>query len=210
VKQLLLVLLAGFLCAGCAAPHKFPFREVSPGVYEGFAPKSKKDYEVLREHGIRTILSLRALRWHIPHDRWKAHRNGFDFVNRPIPATPFEPSEESVKVALIALHDPALHPVYIHCLLGRDRTTMVVALYRIYFEDWTPEAAWKEMLHCGFKQHWTLRGFETYFWSHTQKPDWVYQVRADEQTKTNRVEAMATQGPLDKTAENSRPVDLKR
>ena len=116
--------------------------------------------------------------WHIPPERRKAEKNGIGFVNTPIPATPFEPSEESVKAALLALSDPSLQPIYVHCLLGRDRTTMVVALYRVYFENWTPEAAWKEMLNCGFKRHWTLRGFETYFWSHIEKPEWVKELLA--------------------------------
>ena len=172
--------LAALLFAGCAsAPPKFPFRQVSSGVFEGFAPESKSDFKILRTYGIRTILSLRALPWHIPPERRKAEKNGIGFVNTPIPATPFEPSEESVKAALLALSDPSLQPIYVHCLLGRDRTTMVVALYRVYFENWTPEAAWREMLSCGFKQHWTLRGFATYFWSHTEKPDWVKELLAE-------------------------------
>jgi hypothetical protein len=36
------------------------------------------------------------------------------------------------------------------------------------------------MLRSGFRVRLTLRGFETYFWSHTQKPDWVRVARAKE------------------------------
>jgi hypothetical protein len=50
---------------------------------------------------------------------------------------------------------------------------MIVGLYRVYYQNWTPEAAWDEMLRDGFKVDWTLRGLKTYFWTHTQKPDWA-------------------------------------
>ena len=50
---------------------------------------------------------------------------------------------------------------------------MIVGLYRVYYQDWTPEAAWDEMLRTGFKVRWSLRGLRTYFWSHSQKPEWV-------------------------------------
>ena len=50
---------------------------------------------------------------------------------------------------------------------------MIVGLYRVYYQNWTPEAAWDEMLRVGFKIDWTLRGLKTYFWTHTQKPDWA-------------------------------------
>ena len=49
--------------------------------------------------------------------------------------------------------------------------------------DWTPEAAWAEMLRSGFHVRPTLRGFETYFWRHTRKPDWV--VRRPEQKRVH-------------------------
>src|SRR5215467_9235802 len=118
-------LLAGWLIAGCATPpQKFPFREVSVGIYEGSVPKKERDFEMLRDHGIRTIQSLRTLPWHISAESRKAEENGIGFVNTPVPASPFEPSEESIKAALLALHDPALRPIYIHCFLGRDRTTL--------------------------------------------------------------------------------------
>ena len=71
------------------------------------------------------------------------------------------------------LSDPALRPIFVHCLLGKDRTALITGLYRVYYQDWTPEAAWAEMLRSGFHVRPTLRGFETYFWGHTKKPDWV-------------------------------------
>src|SRR5438046_377672 len=90
-------LLAVISCAGCVNPKKFPMKHVSTGLLEGYVPKTKEDFEFLRTNGVRTIISLRFLPWHIPPEKKKAVKYGFNFVNTPITATPLEPSEESVK-----------------------------------------------------------------------------------------------------------------
>jgi protein-tyrosine phosphatase len=61
------------------------------------------------------------------------------------------------------LSDASLRPIFVHCLLGKDRTAFILGLYRVYYEDWPPEAAWAEMLRSGFHVRSTLRGFQTYF-----------------------------------------------
>ena len=167
-------LLAVMLGAGCASSSRpFPVVEVSPGIYEGFKPRTAKDFETLREHGIRTIISLQEMPWDIYPERRHARKHGLAYLDVPILASPLEPSGQRVKEALLALNDRSLRPVFVHCLLGEDRNTFIVGLYRVYYEDWTPEAAWEEMIRTGFHVRPTLRGFATYFWSHTKKPDWV-------------------------------------
>ena len=98
-------------------------------------------------------------------------------------ASPLEPSEKRVKQALLLLDDPSLRPVFVHCQLGEDRSTFIIGLYRVYFQDWTPQAAWDEMLRSGFHVRSTLRGFQTYFWRHTQKPEWAKSPRPPPETK---------------------------
>ena len=162
------------LATGCGSLSKpFSMREVSPGIFEGPKPRTQADFDALRAHGVRTILSLEQLPWHIYPERRHAHKLGFGYVNAPIMASPLQPREKRVKEALLALSDSSLRPVFIHCFLGEDRNTFIVGLYRIYYQDWTPEAAWEEMLQSGFHVRMTLRGFETYFWRHARKPDWV-------------------------------------
>ena len=159
--------------AGCASLKRFPLVEVSPGIFEGHKPFTKAHYEALRAHGIRTILSLNQLPWDIIPERCAARRYGFEFRNVPIMASPLAPREMRVKAALLILDDPSLRPIFVHCLLGRDRNTFLIGLYRIYYQGWTPNDAWHEVLRSGFRVRWTLRGFTTYFWRHTQIPDWV-------------------------------------
>jgi protein-tyrosine phosphatase len=167
------------LSAGCASlSEPFSVREVSPGIFAGPRPRTQADFDALRSYGVRTILSFEQLPWHNSPERRHAREKGFAYVNVPIMASPLQPCEKRVKAALLALSDSSLRPVFIHCFLGEDRSTFIVGLYRIYFQDWTPEAAWKEMLQSGFHVRLTLRGFETYFWSHTWKPDWVVKPRS--------------------------------
>lgn len=171
-----LAVLAGLLCSGCATGPLA--RRVSPGIFAGRYPRNQADYDTLRARGVRTIVSLGVLPWNVAKERRRAQRNGFIFRNFYVIASPFEPSERSIKGALLALHDPSLRPVFIHCHLGRDRTAMVVGLYRIYYQGWTPRQAWIAMLHTGFRLGWMLSGLRRYFWSHTRRPDWVKTRRA--------------------------------
>ncbi|MFI5342837.1 MAG: hypothetical protein ACHQUC_01315 [Chlamydiales bacterium] len=47
---------------------------------------------------------------------------------------------------------------YLHCLKGKDRTGMVVAAYRILYQDWTVEKAKQEMFDLGFHK------FPYFYW----------------------------------------------
>ena len=44
-------------------------------------------------------------------------------------------------------------PVLIHCRHGSDRTGLIVALYRILYQNWTKEDALEEMLKGGYGHH---------------------------------------------------------
>jgi hypothetical protein len=175
-----LAFLVLFLCAGCASdPKRFPVTEVSPGIFEGYKPRTRADFQALKAHGVRTILSLQQLPWDTWPEARHARENGLQYRDVPILASPLAPNEQRVKQALLDLDDRSLRPIFVHCLLGKDRNTFLIGLYRIYFQDWTPDAAWAEMLRSGFHVRLTLRGFETYFWSHTRKPDWVIHPSVD-------------------------------
>jgi protein tyrosine/serine phosphatase len=76
----------------------------------------------------------------------------------------FRPHRDgSAERALGTLADVSLHPIYIHCELGRDRVGLIAALYRVRFQGWRPQAAYAEMKCFGFRSY--LRGLERYFWN---------------------------------------------
>lgn len=172
-RILIQVLVGGVISVAAANAEIERFAEVSPGIFRGSQPTTQADFDFLKAHGVRSILSLQTFPWDIVTERRRARDNAIEYRNVYTPALPLAPSERRVKEALVTLADPALHPIFVHCRLGRDRTGMIVGLYRIYCQNWTPEAAWAEMLRFGFTVDWTLRGLQTYFWAHTQKPDWV-------------------------------------
>jgi protein tyrosine/serine phosphatase len=61
-------------------------------------------------------------------------------------------------VAIMA--DPANQPVFVHCKLGKDRTGIVVAAYRMKVEGWPFTLAESEMESFGFNGVWiNLKSF---------------------------------------------------
>lgn len=164
----MLVLVSG----GCAT-NPFPVREAAPGIFTGQKPWRKAQFEALRAHGVRTILNLEDMPWDIWPEQWQARCYGLEHRSVPIIAAPWRPGEKSVRKALLVLDDPSLRPIYVHCYLGKDRSTFLIALYHIYFEGWTAESAWDEMLSSGFHERFDLRGLSSYFWRHKDPPGWA-------------------------------------
>ena len=68
------------------------------------------------------------------------------------------------------LRDKRYLPIYFHCDIGRDRTSLIAGLYQIYFREMPPQEAWRDMTHFGFKDSWTLRGLKRYFEKHERRP----------------------------------------
>src|SRR5437763_707828 len=114
-KMLATALLAIVLCSGCATGKHIPVREAEPGIFVGAGPKTKHDFDVLRQHEVKTILNLECLPLTVLRERRTARKNGLEFRHVAIPAWPFEPSQRRIKKALLILHDQSLHPIFLHC-----------------------------------------------------------------------------------------------
>lgn len=172
----LLVFVASL--ADAAATSIKNFHQVSPGVYRGARPFSAGLHE-LSKMGVRTILNLQGgdgdVLWFTPlirvmqpgelpraiqNERRLAVDLGMTFLNFPtnsflsVDAT----RAEGIQKALAALADPANHPVFIHCEFGKDRTGLIVALYRVFHQGWSAHAAHNEMVALG---HSGVNGFFT-------------------------------------------------
>ena len=170
--KLLLVLCFG--CVGCAGKRThLAIHEVSPGIFIGPKPWTAADFDTLRAHHIKTILNLEDWPWDVWPEAWQAHRRRIEHRHVCLLAAPLPPSEKHVNEALSILDDASLRPIFVHCFLGEDRANLVVGLYRVYFEGWTPRAAWDDMRNSGFHSGFVLHGLSSYFWHHTAKPEWV-------------------------------------
>lgn len=138
------------------------FAKVDDGVYKGSKPRREADYQFLESQGIRYIVQLHFLPFLSRTEKRKARQHGMTLISIPMNASPIPPSEKHVDQALAILHDKRYHPVYFHCVLGHDRTSMIAALYEMCFKGLPPKHALSTMREYGYKHSWILYGLKSY------------------------------------------------
>lgn len=163
-RDMEVVALAGFLLLSAyvpAARAELDIKQASASVYYGAAPESETDYRRLQHLGIKTILDLRGGRAsHIGCEQSQAAAHGM--LSRHV-ALGFRPTRNGTpEAALRVLTDSNLQPVYVHCHHGRDRTGLVIALYRADYLGWSREAAYAEFQ--GQRFNGRLFDLDRYFW----------------------------------------------
>ena len=122
------------------------FFQVSPTLYRGAQPTAE-GMRHLRTMGIKTVLSLRAFHEDedpLPDDELEHERIRFKT---------WHPENEDVVRFLNIVTDPKRAPVFVHCQHGSDRTGTMIAVYRIAVQDWSKEAAIREMTEGGYGFH---------------------------------------------------------
>jgi hypothetical protein len=138
------------------------FGKIDEGVYKGSKPRTEADFRFLRSKNVRTIVDLQFVPVLYRIEREKGEKYEMRVIPVTINASPVAPSPAHVRHALCLLADKRLRPIYFHCDIGRDRTSLIATLYEVYFRGLPPEKALQEMKHFGFKDDWTLRGLRNY------------------------------------------------
>jgi protein tyrosine/serine phosphatase len=146
--------------ASCAWNVSTSLCAIDSGVY----------YAYLRTKNVKVILNVRFLPFLAHAERRKAKEYGIVYLYGLMNASTFAPPEKGVDRILEILHDPCNQPVYFHCDIGRDRTSLIATLYKVYFEDLPPQDAWRQMRDFGFKDSWTLDGLKSYLTKHLTEP----------------------------------------
>ena len=123
--------------------------QVDPGLARGSKPN---EYGVasLAGRGFRTVVSLR----HDDTERARVEAAGMRYVEIPMKIGPLGapvPTDDQVSEFLRAVTDSSGRPVYVHCHHGRDRTGVMVALYRVKVSGWAPEDAVREAEERGLR-----------------------------------------------------------
>jgi len=118
-------------------------------LYRGAQPHSQSLAQ-LKNLGITTIVDLRkedpATR---DREKTEAESLGLRFVSIPVGGWS-PPTNEQVAQFLFLFRDHPNEKVFVHCMLGKDRTGVFVATYRMAFEKWPVRQALNEMYSFGF------------------------------------------------------------
>ncbi len=124
---------------------------VAGEIYRGELP-GKAGMEYLAAAGFKAVLNLKTEDDSIEEEARVARELGLTHVSVPLsPVLPLR--DRDVNSALEALANPALHPIFVHCRHGRDRTGLVVGLDRVERQGWSATRAYDEMLDRGFRSH---------------------------------------------------------
>ena len=119
--------------------------KVSEGIYRGPRPADLNELESLKIH---TILNLEDNSEAIQKESEAAKRRGMVMINIPMSGI-LRPKPADLLRAVKIIEDPDSHPVYVHCLHGRDRTGFVIAADKIMHHGWSVENAYQEAVDNG-------------------------------------------------------------
>lgn len=127
-------------------------------VYRGGRP-TLAGMQQLKKMGVTTILNIENDNEAIATDKKYAEAAGLRWISVSFD-TWKKPSDARVDYVLKMLQDRSLGPIYLHCKHGRDRTGMIMGLYRVEVDGWNPKTAYKEMKDRGFRTLiWTLNSY---------------------------------------------------
>lgn len=119
--------------------------KVDDGIYRSSQP-NKQQFLDLEKVGLNEVLNLR--RYHSDMD--EAKETNITLHHIKVRAEAFK--EEHLINAMRILKNRKGN-ILIHCWHGSDRTGVVVAMYRIVFQDWTKTKAIEEMKNGGYGHH---------------------------------------------------------
>jgi tyrosine-protein phosphatase SIW14 len=146
------------------------FRAVDTGIFAGGRPK-EAGVKILAGMGVKTVVDLESGWFISATDPVRAERRwveaaGLTFLQVPMHPL-FTPTRPEIDQALALLTDSTRQPIYLHCNHGKDRTGMVIGFYRVKYQGWTPEQAYREMLKNGFSGFW-LFPWKSFFFKQTE------------------------------------------
>jgi protein tyrosine/serine phosphatase len=146
------------------------FGRVDEGVYKGSKPHSDADYRFLQSLHLKYIVDLEVVPLMYRPEKAKAKRYGILLIPARMNASPLSPSEKHVAGILAMLRDRRYHPIYFHCALGRDRTSLIATLYKMYFLGMPQHEAEQYLHDSGYKDGWVRSGLTRYLEDHPTRP----------------------------------------
>jgi len=118
---------------------------IDEGIYRSEQP-SGKEFPELENFGIKEVLNLRS------HHTDDSEAEGTNIKLHQVKMNAHKTSLRKIVQALKIIQNRE-GPILIHCQHGSDRTGLVVAMYRIVFQNWTKEEAIEELKNGGYGYH---------------------------------------------------------
>ena len=123
------------------------FIKVADGLFRGSAPSPQDVIDLYKNYGIRKIISLDAMAGEKINK--VCHMLGINHITIPINGAEIKPL---MKLFSYDLYDLLMNggPTYVHCIHGKDRTGMVIALFKCKYMGVSCQDALKEAKSLGF------------------------------------------------------------
>jgi protein tyrosine/serine phosphatase len=130
--------------AAIVAPAGVPnFGQVSATLFRGAQPSSS-GYAELKKIGIATIVNFRNEKDEIAKERAEVEALGMKYVSIPWSGADI-PNNAQVSSFLQLVNADPSQKIFVHCAEGKDRTGVMVAAYRMAYDNWVPDKAVQEM-----------------------------------------------------------------
>nr|WP_299344590.1 dual specificity protein phosphatase family protein [Allomuricauda sp.] len=155
-KQFISLVTMSFFGVGCIVAQQQDVRQIESRYFKNLfqindsifrsEQPSKKGFRELEAMGIKTIINLRRLK----DDNRKAKGTGLQLKKVPLRSAKMVETDIANVLGLIHASEK---PVLIHCWHGSDRTGVIIAAYRVVFENWDKERAIQEFRRKEFGYH---------------------------------------------------------
>lgn len=126
------------------------FGQIDDRFFRGARPK-ERDYEALKELGVKTIIDLTDNSRE--YEQPAVEAAGLRYVNIPMRDKSY-PSIEQVNEFLKVIAEPETGKFFVHCAGGRHRTGVMGAVYRFKHHGWNLEQVLAEMYEYDFASGW--------------------------------------------------------
>lgn len=126
---------------------QFNFHLVDKNVWRSSQP-NPESIKRMKEHGLKSIINLRGDEQTDIWEKKLSDSLGINYFSKPMDATK-EQDLEYLKEILLIVEDENNQPVLIHCLGGKDRTGLIVGMYKLKHTDISMEELRKETIMYG-------------------------------------------------------------
>jgi hypothetical protein len=151
---------------------------VSPGgLVRGAYQRPNVLRRLIEREKIKTVVTLAALPRNSERYRDEARvvaETGVRWV--VVPILDSRPSIEQIANAADLLADHQARPIFFHCIAGHHRTSLALAAYRIRYEGWSADRAWREVSSLPWAKpnrdvfdHRQIDAFAARYGTHTQR-----------------------------------------